>query len=407
MTIEDVVWSVQRAADPKQAFLSTVYNAVAHPHSEHIRALDANTLRIDLSRPYSPLIPLMNISIAGSILPKKLFLKDPNAFARNPVGTGPFMMKEFVKGQYTKLARNPYYWKPGKPYLDEIMIPFIADDNTRMQALEAGQIDAAADVPYSQIDTLNKMSGITVKIEPVAELDAIWLNNKQPPLNDVRVRQALNYATDKEAIVKHILFGHGEVANAMMPKMQYWQASVPAYPYDIAKAKQLMKQSAAPNGFTMPLVTDSIFLHQQIAQIVKASWAQIGVNAQIRNEDSGTAFTDFSHGKYWAGNNWYITSDGPAPDELSEQMFDDRSSGESFYSFYSSKRTDTILDRAFNNSGSTRAAAYADLQRQTMMDAPIVPLYFASARTGVRSSVHGFHTYAASWWPLEEVWVDK
>jgi peptide/nickel transport system substrate-binding protein len=407
MTIDDVVWSIQRAADPKQSFLSSVYNAVPYPRSKHIRALDANTLRIDLAFPYSPLIPLMNISIVGSILPKKLFLKDPKAFAQNPVGTGPFIMKEFVKGQYTKLVRNPHYWKPGKPYVDEVMIPFIADDNTRMQALEAGSVDAAADVPYSLINTLDKISGVHVKVEPVAELDAIWLNNKQPPLNDVRVRQALNYATDKEAIVKRVLFGYGEVANAMMPKMQYWRSDIKPYPFDIAMAKKLMKESSVPNGFSMPLVTDSIFLHQQIAQIVKQTWAQIGVNAQIQNLDSGTAFTAFSNGKYWAGNNWYITSDAPAPDEMSEEIFDDRGGTHAFFSFYSNKRTDQILDQAFHTSGSSRANAYGELQQQTMATAPLVPLYFAPARTGLRSSVQGFHTYTASWWPLEEVWINK
>jgi peptide/nickel transport system substrate-binding protein len=407
LTIEDVVWSIQRAADPKQAGFASVYDAIAHPRNKTIRALGPNTLRIELSRPYSALLGQLNISITSSILPKKTFLKNPKQFALEPVGSGPFMLKQFAKGQFTHLVRNPHYWKPGKPYVDEVMIPYIPDDNTRMLKIQSGEVDAATDVPFALIDVLKKRKDVRVLLEPTARLEAIWLNNKKKPLNDMKVRQALNYATDSQAIVKHVLFGYGEVANSMMPKQQYWRSDIKPYPYDIQKAKSLMKQSSAPNGFTLPLIGDGTSVHQQIAQIVQASWAKIGVKVKIRNLDVGTAFTDFAAGNYWAGGNWFITADEAFPDELAELMFDDRGGTHSFFTWYSSKRANRLIDKAFSSTGAARAKAFGDLQQVTMEEAPIVPIYFTPARTAVRTSVHGFHTYVSSWWPLEEVWIAK
>jgi peptide/nickel transport system substrate-binding protein len=403
LTADDVVFSIQRAANPKKSGYSFLFGPV-----RRVRKRDAKTVQILLDGPFAPLLQNLNV-FPASIVPKKLVEASEKDFAVKPIGSGPFALKQFRKGQFTHLVRNPHYWKRGRPYLDEVMIPYVTDDNTRILKLQAGEIDAAVNIPYAQIEQLDRRNDVDVKIEPLFRFDGIWLNNAKAPLDDVRIRQALNYATDKESIIKSVLFGHAEVANHMMPKMKYWRSDVKPYAYDLEKAKRLIKQSKAPGGFTIPLVVptgDSIIA--QVAQIVKQSWSQIGVTAQISNIDIGTAYTNFSNGNYTAGNNWYITSDVTAPDELAAIQFDYWALGgtHSFFTNYKSRRAHDLVEQAARATDeSTRGRAFGDLQEVVMRDAPMVALYFTPARTGVRGNVHDFRTVKTAWWRLEDVWL--
>ena len=403
MTADDVVFSIQRAADPKKSGYSFLFGPITR-----VKKLDANTVQVTLTHPFAPLLQNLNV-FPASIVPAKIVQANGKTFAQKPIGTGPFALKVFRKGQLTHLVRNESYWKPGKPYLDEVRIPYVTDDNTRILKLQAGEIDAAVNIPYAQIAQLDKRNDVDVKMEELYRFDGIWLNNAKEPLDDVRIRRALNYATDKESIIKSVLFGHAEVANHMMPKMKYWREDVKAYPYDIAKAKELIKQSKAPGGFTVPLVVptgDSII--SQVAQIVKQSWAEIGVNAEISNLDIGTAYTNFSNSNYVAGNNWYITSDVVAPDELAAIQFDYSATGgtHSFFTNYKSPEATALVNKAGSaTDDSTRADAFGKLQEVVMRDAPMVALYFTPARTGVRTNVQNFHTVKTAWWRLEDVWL--
>jgi peptide/nickel transport system substrate-binding protein len=403
LTTDDVVFSLQRAFDPKKSGYSFLFGPVSR-----VKKLDASTVQVTLKTPFAPLLQNLNV-FPASIVPAKVVQADEKGFAQKPIGTGPFALKAFRKGQLTHLVRNESYWKPGKPYVDEVRIPYVTDDNTRILKLQAGEVDAAVNIPYVQIGQLGKRNDVDVKIEELYRFDGIWLNNAKKPLDDVRIRQALNYATDKESIIKSVLFGHAEVANHMMPKMKYWREDVKAYEYDIAKAKQLMKQSKAPGGFKVPLVVptgDSII--SQVAQIVKQSWAEIGVTAEISNLDIGTAYTNFSNSNYVAGNNWYITSDVVAPDELAAIQFDYSATAgtKSFFTNYQSAEATALVNKAAGATDeSTRADAFGKLQEVVMRDAPMVALYFTPARTGVRTNVQNFHTVKTAWWRLEDVWL--
>ena len=133
---------------------------------------------------------------AAAIVPKAVVTKDPKGFAQRPIGSGAFSLKQFSKGQFTHLVRNPYYWQKGKPYLDEVMMTYVPDDNTRILKLQAGEADAATLIPYSQISSLNK-GKTRVQIEPLFRWDGIWLNEAQeadrrqegPPGAQLRHRQ--------------------------------------------------------------------------------------------------------------------------------------------------------------------------------------------------------------------------
>ena len=210
--------------------------------------------------------------------------------------------------------RSQDYWKPDRPHLDEVVIPYVTDDNTRILKLQGGEVDAAVAIPYAQIEQLDAQDDIDVLIEPLFRFDGMWLNHAEKPLDDVKVRQALNYATDKESMLKSIYFDKVEIANHMMPKMKYWREDVAPYEYDPEKATSLIGESSAADGFTLPIVipTGDVII-QQIAQILKESYSAIGVDVQITNLDIGTAYTNFSGFNYEAERTGTSRATSPRP----------------------------------------------------------------------------------------------
>ena len=404
MTIDDVIFSLERVFDPKGSGYSFLFGVVAG-----VKAVDDATVEISLKEPFTPLLDNLNV-FPASIVPKALVEPDPEAFAQNPVGTGPFKLQEFAKGRQVQLLKSENYWKPDRPHVDEVLIPYVTDDNTRILKLQGGEVDAAVAIPYAQIDQLNAQDDIDVLIEPLFRFDGMWLNHAKPPLDDVKVRQALNYATDKESMLKSIYFDKVEIANHMMPKMKYWREDVAPYEYDPERAKSLIGESTAADGFTLPIVipTGDVII-QQIAQILKESYSAIGVDVQITNLDIGTAYTNFSNFNYMAGANWYITSDVPAPDELAAIQFDysAESGTKSFFTNYNSEKATQLVGEAGRSDDAAREQLYGELQQLVMDDAVLVALFFTPARTALHSYVRDFKTVKTAWWRLEDVWLDK
>ena len=404
VTADDVIFSLKRTFNPKLCFYSFLFASV-----RSVRKLNNKTIQIKLSEPNTPLLESLSV-FAAAIVPKAVVSKDAKGFAQKPIGSGAFALKKFSKGQFTHLVRNPHYWQKGKPYLNEVMMYYVPDDNTRILKLQAGEVDASTLIPYSQISSVNR-GKTRVQIEPLFRWDGIWLNHTKKPINDKKVRQALNYATDKKTLVSRVLFGHAQVANHMMPKHRYWRKDVKAYPYNIAKAKQLIAQSSVPNGFSVNVVVptgDTIV--SQVAQVIKQSWAQIGVKVTIRNLDAGTAATNWVNGDFTIGTNWYVTSDVTAPDEPAGIEFDYGAPGgfhSAFANYKSAQASRLIHQAARSNDERRRAQLFGELQQLVMNDAYGVSLFFSPARTGLRSNVKNFRTRKTGWWALEEVWLAK
>lgn len=404
MTMDDVVFSLERVFDPKGSGYSFLFGVVTG-----VTAVDDTRVQVALREPFTPLLDNLNV-FPASIVPKALVEPDPEAFAQNPVGTGPFKLQEFAKGRHVHLVKSEHYWKPDRPHVDEVLIPYVTDDNTRILKVQGGEVDAAVAIPYAQIDQLDAQDEIDVQIEPLFRFDGMWLNHKKAPLDDLKVRQALNYATDKESMLKSIFFEKVEIANHMMPKMKYWREDVAAYEYDPDKAKSLIAESKAADGFTLPIVTPTgDVIIQQIAQILKESYSGIGVNVQITNLDIGAAYTNFSSFNYTAGANWYITSDVPGPDELAAIQFDysAESGTKSFFTNYSSEKATQLVREAGRSDDATREQLFGELQQLVMDDAVLVALFFTPARAALRSHVRDFKTVKTAWWRLEDVWLDK
>ena len=204
VTAADVVNALERFASPKTdpgfAFLGASIASAASPA--------AGTVVLKLKYPDQQILPALAVPTA-SIYPKAA----ENQLATKPVGSNAFMLKSFTRGQGTILVRNPHYWRVGRPYLDQVNLNYVPDDTTRVLQVRSGQAQAAEAVPFSQIDSLDKISGVHVHIDPIVSYDGIFFNQKYAPLTDRNVRQALNYALDLKSIDTAVYAGKAQIAN--------------------------------------------------------------------------------------------------------------------------------------------------------------------------------------------------
>lgn len=265
VTAEDVVFSLKRAAGE-----TSDWGRFFRPITRY-NIIDQHTVKLSLDKPFTPM--LSNLAMwSASILPRKAVEAQGDAFFDKPVGSGPFQVGEWRRGEKMQLNKNPGYWNPQKPEVDSAVINIVADDNARALRLQAGELDAIVGVPFNQIDQLKRDPNLTVGLADVLRTELVQLNTQVKPFDDVRVRQALNYAIDKNGLIKGVLRGNGSVATSPLPVMAYNNTDISAYPYDPEKAKALLAEAGLTGGFKAKmLVASGDATHRQVASVIQNS----------------------------------------------------------------------------------------------------------------------------------------
>jgi peptide/nickel transport system substrate-binding protein len=309
-------------------------------------------------------------------------------------------------GQDLKVAKNPYYWRTGQPFLDSVDFLLVADPNARTLKIQSGEADIAENIPYDQVDQVNQTDGVHVQVEPKMVGWYVTLNQKVAPFDDVKVRQAMNYAIDKDAINEAVLAGLGTVSNAMMVQNGiFWDPSVQPYPYDVEKAKSLMAESSSPNGFSFTVLTGK---NNQMAvsgaEIIAAQLAEIGITMTISQVDD--LFTPVSKLEYQAAM-WGpvdLTSDSPDDAEIASIFLGYDPFWQNWFSSWNDPKANDLVKRANSTlDHAERQALYSELQQYAMDQAPWVTLLNAPATNAVKDTVTGFRTLPVGWWRLEDV----
>lgn len=213
---------------------------------------------------------------------------DLDAMNDQPLSGGPFILDSWQKGQVMSFKRNPNYWNQPYPCLDGVDLVVVPDQNTQALQLQAGQVDYAQNLPANQVAAIRNGNGTTVATFPTWADTMIRLNEKEhPEFQDKNVRQAMNYAIDKQGIIDSVYFGLASVADSPLPRTPSYVAQTP-YAYDLDKAKALMAKSAFPNGFKTTLIIDAgDTVASGVASIVKAQLAEIGIDVTIQQVDPG------------------------------------------------------------------------------------------------------------------------
>jgi peptide/nickel transport system substrate-binding protein len=244
-----------------------------------VEAIDQYTLRLSLTRRSGGLLQSLALGAFVMVSP----LSAPTN-AGTPVGTGPFRFSQWRRGDSLTLARNADYW--GKAArLDEVTFKFIADPSAAYAALMAGDVDAFDNYPAPESFAQFAVDArFAVFVGPTEMETILSLNNRSPPLNDVRVRRAIAYALDRHAIIDGAMFGYGTpIGSHFPPRNPAYVDLVGQYPHDVVKAKELLMRAGYANGFAVTLKLPPPSYARRSGEIIAAQLAAVGIRAQIEN----------------------------------------------------------------------------------------------------------------------------
>jgi peptide/nickel transport system substrate-binding protein len=292
----DVKWSLENVWKTIHPRNKAIFENVAT-----VDTPDDNTIILHLSKPSLLILSVLN-AVGAPILPKHLYEGTDilnNAYNNKPVGTGAFVFKEWKKGEYILLDRNPDYWEPAKPYLDKVIFRIIPDAAARAAAIEKGEVQYATFNPVSfrEVERLAKLPSLKVDtrgydwLSPVLYLD---FNVENLYLKDVRVRQAIAFALDKEALGKVVWYGYGKPAVSPVPTAltAFHDASVPKYPFDLKKAEALLDEAGfkrGPDGVRFTLNHDFLPYgddYKRTGEYLKQALKRVGIEINIRAQDT-------------------------------------------------------------------------------------------------------------------------
>ncbi|MBI4607385.1 MAG: hypothetical protein HY726_00065 [Candidatus Rokubacteria bacterium] len=291
-TAEAVKFSIERVLSP--ATKSPWGGRIAAV--DKVEPVDAHTVRITTKGPFAPL--LQGLTVVDILPPRYFAEKGEKEFVSAPVGTGPFRFKSWVKQDHMAFTANPTYWR-GRPVLDEVVFRSIPEDSTRVAGVETGELDVALLIPPEQVARL-KAKGVDVRSVNQGQGMVINFRATVEPLKLKKVRQALNYAVDKEGILKNLLLGYGRILDGQVvgPDGFGYNPALKPYPYDPKRAKQLLAEAGYPNGFTVKF-HGSIGRYtkdKEIEEAVIGQLAEVGVTAHLEILEAGVFIQSFLGG---------------------------------------------------------------------------------------------------------------
>ncbi len=399
VTAEDVVFSLSRSRDPEQCPYSDMFKPI-----KDVVAVGRYTVRVELNAPYAPI--LANLSMFNTaIIPKKYFeeIGGSEEFARKPVGAGPFKFEYWKPGEEVGFSRFEDYWRKGQPKVDKLIYYVMPDAAARTLALRDGSVDVAVYVPWSEIAVLEADPNFKVSLDRIWRSDMIRMNHTVKPFNDVRVRQALNYAVNKQGIIDAVLFRHGELAASYLPRIRYYNDQIKPYPYDPEKARQLLKEAGYEKGFKTTLDCNAGDpLAVSVATIVQQNLRDIGIEVAIQKLEEGTRSERVLTLQYELGTDFYTSDSGD--DDMLTDFGIVHSGNQAFWTEYRNPTVEllaelgrTILD------DDMRRRIYHELQRIAHEDAVWLFLMMPPSPTGMRANVEGFVLPASHFYRWEHV----
>lgn len=346
---------------------------------KEVKAVDEHTVEFVLTRPQAPFLKNLAMSPFGIASPAAV-KKYGDKFRENPVGTGPFKFVEWKQNDKITLEKNPDYWEKGLPKLNKIIFRVIPENTARLNALSNGEIDVMDGLNNSDEATVKNNDKLQVIKRPSMNVGYLGFTVNRKPFDNKLVRQALNYAIDKKAIINSFYGGQAQAAvNPMPPSIEGYDDSIKAYPYDLEKAKKLLAEAGYPDGFemdlwAMPVARPYMPEGMKVAEVIQESFSKIGVKAKIQSVDWATYLEQAGKGEFdaymlgWTGDN------GDA-DNFLYTLLDKDSIGSNNYSYYSNDQLHDILIKAQTESDQPkRNELYKQAQAIIHDDAPWVPL---------------------------------
>ena len=425
MTADDVVFSINRVLRPdllphpspvSEAFFASIAGAGgvtdgSAETAEGLQALDERTVQITLAAPDRMFLNALATPF-GSVMPMEAGYDATESFA-DPVGTGPYYLESYTPGELAVFTANPHYWGDA-PKAETIDYALLVPEETGVQEALAGESDIDGDnLPtpiYQQVkddpayaDRLHRQSQLSfqyLSIDSSAE---------DSPLSDVRVRQAMAHAIDKENILR-LAAGRGTIANCLFPpELPGYDAACDPYPYDVDRAKALMAE-AGVEGFSTQLYTDTSELSGLAAESMAADLGEIGIDVEVITQDFDTLIGTITvpHQAPLVSIGWF--ADFPDPSNFIDPILSCAAAVEGGAN--SSWWCDPDIDAQAADARTIRSIdeavpVYQDIQRRIMEQVPLIPLYNDTWTTLTSERLTGLDGLHPIWlWELDQYGFD-
>ena len=407
VTAHDVQWSLERATNPltespvADQYLGDIVGVKEKLAGDvltisGVRFIDEHTIEITIDEAKSYFLAKLTYP-TGFVLDKENVEENPRQWFREPNGTGPFRLTEYRVGETLKLGRNEHFHL-GPPKLEEV--EFILSGGTSMLMYENDEIHVAG-VGLADLDRLNDPNNelyAELKTAPASfSVNYIGLNVTEPPLDDVKVRQALNFAIDKQEIASIVLGDLVEPADGILPpNFPGYDQQVRGYDYDPARAKQLLEESkyggdlenippitiTTPGSFGANVSLDM--------EVILQMWERnLGITAEFQQTEYATFLKDLHKGRFQMFDIGWI-ADYPDPENFLDVLF--HSNSVNNHTHYSNPDVDELLMKARVETDTTaRYALYNEVEQMILDDAPWVPLWFdGESKLLVKPNVHDY-----------------
>jgi glutathione transport system substrate-binding protein len=362
--------------------------------------VDPYTARITLKTPFSAFVNQLAHPSGVMISPAALKQWGSKDIAFHPVGTGPFKFVEWKATDYLKVAKFDGYWKKGYPKVDTITWKPVVDNNSRAAMMQTGEAHFTFPVPYEVAEVLKTKPELDVVAAPSIVLRYLSMNTQQKPFDNPKVRQAIAYAINKEAVAKVAFSGYAAPAEGVAPQGVEYAVKLGPWPYDVAKAKQLLAEAGYPNGFETELW--SAYNHttaQKVTQVLQQQLQQIGIRTKITLLEAGQRVEKVESWQdpatapvrlYYVG---WSSSTGEADWALRPLLY-----GESWpprlfnTAYYRNDKVDAAIKGAqLTTVSAEKAKLYKEAQEQIWADAPWAPLVTERLLSANSKKLTGVH----------------
>lgn len=387
LTAEDVKFSIERQKES---------SAAQHmvKDIESVEVIDDLTIRMNLFEPSAPLFA--NLTLANSGIISKDHFEKLEAAGKSldddPNGTGPYKFKSFKSGDQTVLEKfDDYFGEKAKN--DQLIFKIIPDGSARTIALETGAIDILAEVNFVDVEKIIENSKLSLIDYASTQFEHVLINNQKEPFNDVKVRKAINHAIKRDDIIKVSANGQAIAADSYISKgAMGYSANISKYDYDLEEAKKLLAEAGYPNGFDTSIL---VFNDQRnrTAQILQASFGEIGINLKIEMVEKGAFYDKTNAGNYdLAILGWFADAD---PSEIFDGMWHSQSLGETGNrQRYLNPEVDKLLEDASKEMNmEKRLVIYENIQKIITNDAGLVPVYYLNGLLAKQANLEGVEVF--------------
>lgn len=396
-----VKWNIEKRLDPATG---SPQREQLTPIIESVEVVDASTVVFNLKGNFPGLLSLLG-ERPGFMVSPTAYQKSPADFANNPIGTGPFLFKSWVRGSALTVDKNPEYWEKGLPFLDKVVFKDLAGSVIGVQRLLTGELDVVPDLSPQETKPVEGNADVVLKPITVGRWYSLQWQVDKAPFDNLKLRQAIAYALDRNRINDIVMKGRGTISEGPTPPGLWWyDDQIKSLPYDPEKSKNLLAEAGYPDGLKLTLSAPQIPAFQQIVQLVQEQLAAVGITVTLKPVSANDWYAKIVDGSTnFTPNRW---TQRPDPDGFLTILFD--SKGFQNTTKYKSSDVDSMLEKARRTyDQDERKKLYSEAQKKIVADLPMLPLFFSAEYAAMRSDVKNFEWIPDQIPRFREVWLDK